>query len=917
MFRLLRLAPLALLLAGSLLAEPAAPPPAPVADDATSEDDKPAPAKRSPGEEKYWQALLLTESTDPADTAKARQLLQAAADLEFTHAQNYLGDCLMSGDLGFPKDKRKAANLYRLAAERGNSYAQVNLGRCYYLGNGIRKNRDKAAEWLELAVSDKADYSHPPAPEEFVAAREKFKKPDADRAGQLEGDSEGDNRANAHLILGVIATDNKKPELAHKHFTAAATAGVDGRSGIKSAAVQAALNYAFGRGTPRDMTKANEMLAISRKLTVRAGMRNIHYYSTRKAVLDFDAETAESEVETESEKFQTGFQFDIAQSFTDKKSKDYNPAEAVKWYELAADSGSAWAMLSLAFLYSGNELGQPDPTKAFAWFEKAGGGDKPKHYLGTANLAICLQNGIGTAKDTERAKALFEKHKQQDFVCYLGTLGHCPAKTLTFEENLKLIETWAKNKKDAHAQYLYAESHRDGWTGKYDLRAAIKWYKKAADANHGGAWYALGLLHGSAFQLFDEYPSEGQKNMFNCMKKGSDAGYPAAIAEYAYILSQYKDGTDDVIEKLYLRCLEVDPENGQAHNNLAVIYDRRARDPRNGEAAKDKAAMFKHYEAAIKSGFALAARNLAKLHEDGVLVPVDRRKAYSYYEKAAELGMTTMHFDIAQMLEKGLGVPVSFTEAAYHYRLAALENHEPSLRQLINLYLSGKTGEVDMERALFWLFRLARYDTDALKTAADLMLQKKDYGPAIELLRELEEKGSPTQVSFACERLSRCYEKGLGVKANPSKAKKYYQRALAGNDPEAVAWRGMELMKAGKHAEGVAAFKQASEHSSAACFYLGQLYFFGTHVEKDQARALKLMRRAAANNNPNALYFLAGTTLNKVPGAPTLEEAIRLASQAEAAGHEKAKALREKLEKHREKTGDPATNEEATRARSS
>ena len=264
-----------------------------------------------------------------------------------------------------------------------------------------------------------------------------------------------------------------------------------------------------------------------------------------------------------------------------------------------------------------------------------------------------------------------------------------------------------------------------------------------------------------------------------------------------------------------------------------------------------------------------------------------------------------------------MGVPITYSEAAYHYRLAALEGHIPSLRSLIDLYVTGKTGAVDFDRAMFWLDRLVKSgDMNALTTIVDIMLVKKEYASAIKLLKLLEENGGFSQIGFADERLSQCYEKGLGVKVNKSKAKKHFERALANNNGDALCRLGMQQIAEGKTTEGVANFKLASNHSANASFYLGQLYFEGTYVEKDQARALKLIREAASHNHSEALYFLAGATYKKIPGAPSIEDAIRLATQAELGGLEKAKALREKLERRLNK-GNEAAPEEAARARSS
>ncbi len=902
-------------------AKPVQPTTAKPAADADDEapDTSTTPAKTNLGADKFWQALTLLERKDPAELAKGRDALQAAADLEYPHAQTLLAECLMTGQNGFPKDQRKAANLYRLSAERGNAFAQVSLGQCLYSGTGTRKNREKAAEWLTAALDEKADYSRPTPPEDYLAEAAKKSATSATVAGGLDRDPIGDCQASAHYLLGMIASADKKEELAQKHFIQAATAGIDGRSGIYPAAVQAALNYAFGQGTPRDMTKANDMLATSRKLTVRAGVRMIHNYATLKVVDDFATADLEDSVTAEGEKIQTNTQFQIANLFTDKKSKDYNPTEAVKWFELAAESGNLWAMLKLAFLYSGNELGKPDLEKAFTWFERAGTGGKNWHHLAIANLAICHFNGIGTPKDTDKASALFKKHKGAEFICYLGSIGQCPASILTWEQRIKLIETWAKDKKDPQAQYTLGLRYRDGWDEKPDAKAAIGWFKKATKANHGPSWGALGEAHRSAPWLFGERQNEGQKAALECFKKGSDAGDSVSMGVYAYMLSNIRvflDTTNEV-ENLYLRCLEIDPESTQANNNLAVIYEGRAREGTNFNGDQDKAKMFEYYEAAVRLKFALSAKNLGKLYYEGQLVDRDLRKTYRYYEQAAEWGMPEMHYELGKMHEEGQGVPVTYSEASYHYRLAALEGHEPSLSRLIDFYVTGKTGTVDFDRALFWINMLAKKrGVVAMATMVDLFLLKKEYAHAVKLLNNLTDSYNQGLSGFAYERLSRCYADGLGVNANPAKAQKYLAKAIELNNGDALCRHGLSQIELGKTQDGVATLKQAANESVEANFRLGQLFYFGKYVEQDQAKALQLMRKAAEGNQLAALIFLAGTTYNRVPGSPSIDEAIRFAQQAEVNGEPSARKIREKLEKRRD-AGNDVPAEETARARSS
>ena len=254
--------------------------------------------------------------------------------------------------------------------------------------------------------------------------------------------------------------------------------GEAGRAGIYQAAIKAAGNYAFGKGTPRDMVKANEMLDLSKKLSRRVWTIFAHNLVEEKRLDDFAQADVEDEISTAADKAQRQIQFEIAGSFADPKSKDYDAREAAKWYELAADGGDMLAMLNLASIYSEGRLGQPDPVKAFNWFKQAA--EKGNHTLGWANLAICYQNGIGTPKDPAKAAKVFKENRDDDIVCYLGSIGRCPTSVLTYEQELGLNIAEAKKAKDPQAQYILGQRYLKGWGVKADLDDAAALFKKAA-----------------------------------------------------------------------------------------------------------------------------------------------------------------------------------------------------------------------------------------------------------------------------------------------------------------------------------------------------------------------------------------------------------------------------------------------------
>ena len=900
---------LPLLAFGTAPADPPAKPPAPPVSGNAPNDEAAAPAKPDPAQDKFWHALKLLKSSKPADLAAGRAELQASSDLEFTHAQALLGNCHLSGAYGFAKDPRLAANLFRLAAERGNAFAKVSLGQCYFNGTGVSKDEVKAAEWLAAALLPAADYSRPVPPPDFFtpAAGAKGGTPEV-VAGDLEQDPVSESQATAHYLLALIRTRQKKLEDAQPHYVAAGMAGPGGRDGIYQAALQAAVNYAFGYGSARDLPKANEMLAQSHKLVSRLGVSLIHNYVALKIVDEFATADLEESMTKAGEDYETDLQVKLAETFADKKSKEYNPAEAVKWYELAAESGRAWAMLSLAFMYAQGDLGQRDPAKAFHWFEQAGGGAHPKHFLGVANLAICYQNGIGTPKDPEKAAALFKQYRDNDLTCYLGTLGQCPAQILTYEQSLALNFQWAKEKNDPQAQYLLGVRYDNGYGVKVSVAEAAHWYKKAGKANHAKALYSLGLLHYNySYSAGDDDVAEGKKAAFELYHRSSEMGNTDAMINYAYMLDNGEAGPKDSSQAaaIYEKCLAINPREKIAHNNLGAYFKDRleeaVKQSHPAETELLRRNMLEHHEEARRLEFARAAKNLAQLYYDGTLVGKDLHKAYVYFGQAADWNYGAYaHYMLGRMHEAGEGVPVTLTEAAYHYRLAALDGNMDALRRLTNFYLTGQGVDLDLDRAAFWLNQMVkRGELGGLIPLSEILIKRGDYDNAIKLLKQLADSDLRVLAGYASEHLSRYYLSGTGVKVNAAKAEKYFDRAVELGNSDALTRLGLKQMAEKNTTEAMANFQKAAADSPNACYFLGQMYYFGTNVPKDETKALRYLHDAADGNHLEALYFLAALTYNRAAGAPTLEAAIRFAQQAETGGLEKAHALREKLEQRR------------------
>ena len=88
-----------------------------------------------------------------------------------------------------------------------------------------------------------------------------------------------------------------------------------------------------------------------------------------------------------------------------------NPYTAVKWLRKSAEAGYGRACTLLGDCRRDGNGGKADPEEALILYEKATQGDSPDSEA-LLRMAQCYEEGIGTKKDSEKAKALREEYQQ-------------------------------------------------------------------------------------------------------------------------------------------------------------------------------------------------------------------------------------------------------------------------------------------------------------------------------------------------------------------------------------------------------------------------------------------------------------------------------------------------------------------------
>jgi TPR repeat protein len=855
----------------------------------------------------YWESARCFRAKEDANKERGRKLLQEAASLELSQAQDFLGNCYLGGINGFPKDPRKGVIWLRLAAGRGFAHSKVTLAACLMEGVGISKDLRQAEQLLREALEPSADYSIQYPPAGYKPDLPGHEEAESTVSGEIPVSPADRSRAHAHYLLGEVYASQGKHAQSQAEYLLAVNQGENGRAGHFQAARKAALNYAYGRGVPRDSAKATAMVEASRQLMKRLGSAYARRLVESKEVDSFAQADVEDQLHKQGAIEERRTAMEIASSLSNRKSKFFNLTEAFRWLELAVEDGQGWAMISLGLLHLDPKAGKLDAAKARGLFKAAA--DKEGDPLAWGNYAICLQQGIGGPKDPDAAMKVFEKHQRYEILCRLGFVGRCPEAPMGYEGRNELMLKLAK-KDDPQALCLLGLYLVYGVRNNEATAAGIAWLIKSAQLGHEEALNELGVLH----QNFAERSSGLQHDDY--MRTAVDyyrrAAGKRSISATVNLARCVQEGEgirqdEDEALRLYGIVLEREPGNAMALNNMSQLYHKRyaesaMRLDETGMASM-RGKMLELLTQADKQGLAMAARNLGSLNYEGSLGRKDLQAAYQHFDDAANRGDIFSRRMLGYMLEHGEGLPVSYAEAAYHYRIAALGGDTYALEQLCRFYRSGLGVSRDPERALHWLeLAVKNGNVMARAYAADILLERGDAEAARKMLTEANgDQLAQRQYQAAFNhRMGLMYERGLGVARDPEKGRALRSQAYSAGDRDELHLRGCEMISEGRAAEAVPLLEHAiREGQTEAPFTLAKLFDEGTGVRKSTARAILLYKRAAANGNSQAKFILAQRRHQGFEEAPPLEEAILLAAEAQQDGVAGAAEIRADLEKRR------------------
>ncbi len=205
------------------------------------------------------------------------------------------------------------------------------------------------------------------------------------------------------------------------------------------------------------------------------------------------------------------------------------------------------------------------------------------------------------------------------------------------------------------------------------------------------------------------------------------------------------------------------------------------------------------YAEAAEEGDVMAKNNLGVCYHAGDGVPQDYKMAAKLYTEAAEAGNKLAQCNLGACYAEGKGVTKNLSTAVKWYKKSALQGHPTAMRNLAECYRDGKGVTRNLSEALNWCKKAEDVDNNSAYTMffkRDILKEMNDLGyqcyegnsvpksPSLAYFwwKEAAEAG----YAMAQYNLGWCYKTGYHVAQNLADAKKWYQKAAAQGNQNAI-----------------------------------------------------------------------------------------------------------------------------------
>lgn len=861
-----------------------------------------------PGEETYWLAVLYSGLGEEY-AGEAADLLRKSAEAGFGEAHNQVGVHYLNGYEGFRQSNRRAHLAFRQGAEAGSFYAMVNLANTYLTGTGCWRSPRKAREWALRAADPDADYYESgPRADLYERLPEDARFEDPFSRGQAtlseEKPAPADLTRNfARTLLGFIAREEDEDETAAlRWFRLASDLENEGFAGIQPAVVNAALGYALGKGTERDIEEADRYLRTFRKMGKRSvnAFANTMYQAEQLNQLDL-LEAKEEGQAAVADMYES-LRLDIGIAlYRDEEEAFHDPSEAVRWLEKAAVAKDGFAEYHLGMIFL--DTAPPhDPVKgrrflAESWAEG---------YLGLAgvNFAHAMIQGIGGPSEKNRAHEILEQLTDFSGVPRHLLKGNELEGFLTFEE---LIEMDGELAEAGNPDAKHAQSMR------YYLGIGVRPNgRKARSLLEEAA--ARGQSDAIIFQALREKGKENpdMAEVRRLLWKAADRRNADAFYQLAR-LSEEENPEHGIFERMEWleKAVQIAPRHFAALDRLArehyaLLKSNYYRNDPEGE--RRSVSRMEEIAATLSDNHqGSGARILGVMHLEGEVFPADPERAYELFEEAVEFEDGDAHYYLGKMHEEGIGRPVNPQQAELQFRKCGYsdathdELRHKILRQLLGEYKSGRSEFRNPSVALRWAAILTDMGYYRFgREIGDQLMAMESYRAAASFFKDVTVGWAPDFElikGHAHYRLGQMYDEGHHYAADPSWAEYHYSHAVKEGHPEAYYWAADRILASEEALPGMEFMKLAARSGSVnANLYLADHYMNPVGEPADRERGIRHLKKAVRLHSAEAMVRLARMTLEEEKAPLDFETAYEYLERAYNLDHPQAEFYLDQME---------------------
>ncbi|QTN30253.1 sel1 repeat family protein [Rhodoferax sp. AJA081-3] len=529
--------------------------------------------------------------------------------------------------------------------------------------------------------------------------------------------------------------------------------------------------YSGGLGTAKDEQKAlfwfsksyehgNEKAALKLAKVLGTGQPGL--------ALQFALEAAERGL--------ADAQLLVAEAYATGLGTEQDTRLALGWYQRAAEQGLAAAQFALGGLHALGSGVARNVAVARQWYREAAAQGHPGAQLALEGMDAA---GDGRSESTGKSRPparerrtgdarwiKYAAHGRSDDFFHLGVMFE---QGVAVEKNTKQARAWYKKAAEAghaDAQFALAQGLESAEWG-----LAAQWYERAAAQGHAGAQAALAELH-----------LQGQGVAQD--RVGALTGYANAAAQglstaqYALAQMLKKDAAAIAQEAISRAAAGGQPQAQRA------MGDRYA----HGDAvAQNWFDACRWYDLAAQQGDAEAQCALAGCYASGKGVKKDMARAFIWFEKAAAQNLPQAQWNLGELYATGIaGVEADAKKATQLCKRAANAGFAPASATLGALFARANKHDRAVQ---WWTLAAEQGDLEALFNLGQAhrlgLGVAKDEAKAFALMLQAAEGG----VAAAQSRIGLAYATGEGAALDPIEACKWFELAAQRGDKAAAANR--------------------------------------------------------------------------------------------------------------------------------